>query len=125
GTIVFDNGVITAVGSNVAVPANAERIDVSGKHIYPGLIDAYSAMGLEEIGAVDVTLDMDELGDFNPNVRAEVAVNPESRHIGTARSNGVLVTVTTPSGGAISGLSAALIDRKSTRLNSSHVKISY
>lgn len=109
GTIVFDNGVITAVGSNVAVPANAERIDVSGKHIYPGLIDAYSAMGLEEIGAVDVTLDMDELGDFNPNVRAEVAVNPESRHIGTARSNGVLVTVTTPSGGAISGLSAALM----------------
>src|SRR5690606_10708246 len=47
--------------------------------------------------------------DFNPNVRAEVAVNPESRHIGTARSNGVLVTITTPSGGIVSGLSAALM----------------
>lgn len=109
GTIVFENGVITAIGSNIAVPANAQRVDVSGKHIYPGLIDAYSAMGLEEIGAVDVTLDTDELGDFNPNVRAEVAVNPESRHIGTARSNGVLVTITTPSGGIVSGLSAALM----------------
>lgn len=109
GTIVFENGVITAIGQNVAIPANAERVDVSGKHVYPGLIDAYSAMGLQEITSVDVTLDTDELGDFNPNVRAEVAVNPESRHIGTARSNGVLVTVTTPSGGVVSGLSAALM----------------
>lgn len=109
GTIVFENGTITAVGNNVSIPANAQRVDVSGKHIYPGLIDAYSAMGLQEIGAVDVTQDTDELGDFNPNVRAELAVNPESRHIGTARSNGVLVTVTTPSGGLVSGLSAALM----------------
>ena len=109
GTIVFENGSITAVGANVAVPANAQRIDASGKHVYPGLIDAYSAMGIQEIGAVDVTQDTDELGDFNPNVRAELAVNPESRHIGTARSSGVLVTITTPSGGLVSGLSAALM----------------
>ncbi|HUF71085.1 MAG TPA: amidohydrolase family protein [Longimicrobiales bacterium] len=109
GTIVFDGGVIVAVGANVAVPAGARRVDATGKHIYPGLIDAYSAMGLEEIGAVDVTSDTNELGDFNPNVRAEVAVNPESRHIGTARSNGVLVTITTPAGGRVSGLSAAMM----------------
>lgn len=109
GTIVFENGVITAVGTDVTIPASAQRIDVSGKHIYPGLIDAYSTMGLSEIGAVDVTHDTDELGDFNPNVRAELAVNPESRHIGTARSNGVLVTLTTPQGGLVSGLSAAMM----------------
>jgi imidazolonepropionase-like amidohydrolase len=109
GIIVFANGVITAVGADVAVPAGARRIDVSGRHIYPGLIDGYSAMGLQEIGAVDVTNDTNELGDFNPNVRAEVAVNPESRHIGTARSNGVLVTLTTPAGGIVSGLTAALM----------------
>ena len=109
GTIVFENGVITAIGTDVEIPARAQRVDATGKHIYPGLIDAYSAMGLSEIGAVDVTQDTDELGDFTPNVRAELAVNPESRHIGTARSNGVLVTVTTPSGGLVSGLSAALM----------------
>lgn len=109
GTIVFENGVITAIGTDVTIPPGAERVDVAGKHIYPGLIDAYSAMGISEIGAVDVTQDTDELGEFNPNVRAELAVNPESRHIGTARSNGVLVTVTTPSGGLVSGLSAALM----------------
>jgi imidazolonepropionase-like amidohydrolase len=109
GTIVFEHGRITALGANVAVPANAERVDVAGKHIYPGLVDAYSQMGLFEIGGFDVTIDVNELGQFNPNVRTHVAVNPESRHIGVGRSNGVLVTVSSPSGGLISGLSSAMM----------------
>jgi imidazolonepropionase-like amidohydrolase len=108
GTIVFTDGRITAVGANVQVPANAERVDISGKHVYPGLVSAFSTVGIAEIGSVDVTNDTSELGDINPNVRAEVAVNAESRHIGTTRSNGVLVTVTSPSGGLISGLAAAM-----------------
>jgi imidazolonepropionase-like amidohydrolase len=108
GTIVFDNGRITAIGQNVAVPANAERVDASGKHIYPGLIDAYNQMGLFEIGGIGVTIDLNETGDFNPNVRAQVAFNPETRHSGVARSNGVLVAVSTPGGGLISGHSAAM-----------------
>lgn len=108
GTIVFQNGVITAVGQDVEIPAGARVVDVSGKHIYPGLIDSYSQVGISEIGAVDVSNDTNELGDFNPNVRAELAVNGESRHIGTTRTAGVLVTLTTPGGGLISGLSSAM-----------------
>ena len=108
GTIVFENGVITAVGRDVAIPAGARVVDVSGKHIYPGLIDTYSTVGISEIGAVDVSNDTNELGDFNPNVRAELAVNGESRHIGTTRTAGILVTLTTPGGGLISGLSSAM-----------------
>lgn len=108
GSIVLDGGKIVAIGQNVEVPRGARIVDVSGKHIYPGLIDAYSTVGITEIGAVDVSNDINEIGDFNPNVRAEVAVNAESRHIGTTRSAGVLVTFTTPGGGVISGLSSAM-----------------
>lgn len=109
GTIVFDRGRITAIGgAEVVVPTGAKVVDVSGKHIYPGLVDAYTTLGITEVGAVDVTNDINELGDFNPNVRAEVAVNAESRHIGTTRSAGVLVAFSTPEGGVISGLSSAL-----------------
>ena len=108
GTILFENGVITAVGADIEVPDGARVVDVSGKHIYPGLIDAYSTVGISEIGAVDVSSDVNELGDFNPNVHAAVAVNAESRHIGTTRSAGVLVTLTTPGGGLISGMSSAM-----------------
>ena len=108
GTIVFENGLITAIGTDVEIPSGARVVDVSGKHIYPGLIDAYSTVGISEIGAVDVSSDVNELGDFNPNIRAEIAVNAESRHIGTSRSAGVLVTLTTPGGGLISGMSSAM-----------------
>ncbi len=109
GTIVFDNGVITEIGPNVQIPAGAERIDARGRHIYPGLIDAFSTMGLFEIGGITQAIDLNELGTINPNVRAEVAVNPESRHIGVARSAGVLITLTSPAGGLISGLGAAMM----------------
>lgn len=109
GTIVLERGKITAVGGpEVAAPRAAKVVDVTGKHIYPGLIDAYSTVGITEIGSVDVSNDINELGDFNPNVRADVAVNAESRHIGTTRSAGVLVAFSTPEGGVISGLSSAL-----------------
>jgi imidazolonepropionase-like amidohydrolase len=108
GTIVLERGKITAIGTNVTVPRGAKIVDLTGKHIYPGLIDAYSTVGITEIGAVDVSNDIVELGDFNPNVRAEVAVNAESRHIGTTRSAGVLVAFSTPGGGLVSGLSSAM-----------------
>lgn len=108
GTIVLNGGKIVAVGANVTIPAGAKVVDVTGKHIYPGLIDAYSTVGISEIGAVDVSNDVNEIGDFNSNVRADVAVNAESRHIGTTRSAGVLVAFSTPGGGLISGLSSAM-----------------
>ncbi len=109
GTIVLEKGKITAIGGpEVAAPRAAKIVDLTGKHIYPGLIDAYSTVGLTEIGAVDVSNDIAERGDFNPNIRAEIAVNAESRHIGTTRSAGVLVAFSTPEGGVISGLSSAM-----------------
>jgi len=108
GIIVFENGTITAIGADARIPANARVVDVTGKHIYPGLIDAYTTVGLSEIGAVDMSNDVNEVGDFNPNIRSEVGVNAESRHIGTSRSAGVLTALPTPGGGLISGMSSAL-----------------
>src|SRR5258708_38852895 len=58
GTILFDKGKIVAVGANVDVPQQAEKIDAAGKDIYPGIIDARSNLGLTEIGAVRATNDI-------------------------------------------------------------------
>ncbi|PWN06665.1 imidazolonepropionase [Rhodohalobacter mucosus] len=109
GTILFEKGKITAVGTDVTIPSGAVRENVTGKHIYPGLIDSWSQMGLYEIGAVSMTVDINEQGPINPNVRAERAFNAESRHIGVARSAGVLTAVSSPGGGLISGQSAAMM----------------
>lgn len=108
GTLLFENGVITAVGTDVDLPEGTLIEDAAGKQIYPGIIDSYSQMGIYEIGSVSLTVDVNEQGPVNPNVKVERAFNPESRHIGVARSAGVLTSVTTPGGGLISGQSAAM-----------------
>ena len=108
GTIVFENGKITAIGKDAAVPAGAEVIDGSGKHVYPGLINANTVLGLVEIGAVRATVDVEEAGALNPNVRALTTVNPDSELIPVARTAGVLTALSVPEGGIISGQSAVL-----------------
>ena len=109
GTILFDKGKITGLGTSVNIPDGAEVINASGKHVYPGLISADTYIGLVEIGAVRASVDRTETGKINPNVRAEAAVNPESELIPVARANGVTVAVSSPSGGVISGTSAILM----------------
>jgi imidazolonepropionase-like amidohydrolase len=109
GTILFDKGKIVAVGKDIALPQGTEVIDGSGKHIYPGLMSPDTYIGLMEIGAVRATRDFAETGQINPNVRAEVAVNPESEIIPVTRANGITTFVTAPRGGIISGLSAVMM----------------
>jgi len=108
GTIVFANGVITAVGADVAVPSGATVIDGSGLRVYPGMIDSGSHVGLLEIESVPGSVDTAELGDINPNSRAEVAVNPHSNVIPVTRVNGITTVVSEPTGGIISGSSALI-----------------
>ena len=107
-TLLFDNGKIVAIGTDVAIPANAERVELTGKHIYPGLIDANSQLGLVEVSSVRGSRDQTETGLINPNVRAEVAFNPDSELIPVSRSGGVLTVLTVPSGGLIAGKSACM-----------------
>jgi imidazolonepropionase-like amidohydrolase len=108
GTIVFSNGTITAVGRDVAVPQGAMVIDGTGLRVYPGLIDSGSQVGLVEISAVPGSVDTAELGEINPNARAEVAVNPHSNVIPVTRVNGITSVIVEPSGGIISGSSALM-----------------
>lgn len=109
GTIVFVDGKITAIGTDVTVPAGAQVVDVTGKRIYPGIINAYTSIGLTEIGAVRATRDSRETGSINPNVRAEVSVNPGSEIIPVTRASGIAVVLSVPAGGTISGRSAVLM----------------
>lgn len=93
GFVLFKNGVIESVGSG-PMPATSDQvriIDGTGRHVYPGLIAAYSQLGLTEIAAVRATLDMGEVGPGTPEVRAATAVNPDSSLLPVTRSNGVLI----------------------------------
>jgi imidazolonepropionase-like amidohydrolase len=106
--VLIQGGKIAGVGSNVTAPSGATVIDVTGKFVYPGMIDSQTDMGLSEIGSVPATQDVSELGTYNPHMKALTAVNPSSELIAVSRVNGVTSVITAPSGGLISG-QAALI----------------
>ncbi len=108
GVLVLDGNKIVAVGADVAIPVGADVIDVSGKHVYPGFVSANSILGLTEIGAVRATRDFSELGEINSDLRAEVAVNADSRLLPVAISGGVLTAHVVLGGGVFSGSSAVM-----------------
>ena len=103
--VLFENGRITALGTNLEPPAGAEIIDVSGKHVYPGLIAPATVIGLREIDAVRAMRDDSEVGSITPEVRADVAWNPDSEIIPTVRSNGIAVAQIAPRGRMLRGRS--------------------
>jgi imidazolonepropionase-like amidohydrolase len=108
GTVVFTDGKIVSVGADVAVPAGARLVDVTGKHVYPSLFPAATQLGLVEIGAVRATVDTSEIGEINPHARADYAMNFDSELLPVTRSAGVLVAGITPLGGIVSGSAAAM-----------------
>jgi len=111
GILTIHDGKISSVGDARVVKIDLtdyEVINVSGKHVYPGLILGNSRVGLVDINAVRATLDYREVGDFTPNVRSVIAYNTDSEVIPTFRFNGILLAQVVPTGGIISGTSSVV-----------------
>lgn len=108
GAVLIEGEKIVAVGADIEIPEGAVWVDTDGMHVYPGLIEAHSQLGLVEVNSVPGSVDHREVGNLNPNVRAEVAVNPDSERIPVARASGILVAHVVPTGGTISGTSAVM-----------------
>ena len=104
GYVVFVGGVITDVGRGEppAVP-DARVFKADRMHVYPGLVSADTTLGLVETSAVRITADYGEYGTVTPEVRAAVAINPDSDLIPVARANGILTAMVVPRGGLVSG----------------------
>jgi imidazolonepropionase-like amidohydrolase len=106
GCLLIKNGKIEAIGKEIEAPAEARVIDAHGKSVYPGFIDGFTHLGLMEIRAIPSTVDTQELGKFNPELKVVWAINPHSVHFGTSRINGTTTALVAPSGGIFPGLSA-------------------
>jgi imidazolonepropionase-like amidohydrolase len=115
GTVLIRDGKIAAVGAGIAIPADAQVIDATGLDVYPGMFDPVTQIGLNEVSAVRATVDVSELGDYNPELVAATAVNPASAHIAVTRANGITEVIAAPgtagfdleSGGLIAGQASA------------------
>ncbi len=106
--LLFERGRISQIGKSLSMPSGTEVIDVTGKRVYPGLIDAATTLGLVEIGEVRATRDASEVGMITPEAQSHVAYNPDSEIIPTVRANGITTALVAPTGGMISGRSSLI-----------------
>ena len=106
--LLFAEGRIITIDEQIQPSPDTDIYEIYGKHVIPGFVAAYTRIGLTEISAVKQTNDHSEIGDINPNVRANVAYNPDSDLIPVTRSNGVLIVNSAPSSGRISGQSSVM-----------------
>tara|TARA_Y100001954_G_scaffold125978_1_gene135118 strand:+ start:146 stop:1465 length:1320 start_codon:yes stop_codon:yes gene_type:complete len=106
--LLFAEGKIITIDEQIQPSPETDVLDIYGKHVIPGFIAGYTRIGLTEISAVKQTNDHSEIGEINPNVRANVAYNPDSDLIPVTRSNGVLTVNSAPSSGRIPGQSSVM-----------------
>ena len=138
GNVIVRNGLIDAVGSDVAIPADAWVIEGDGLTVYPGLIDALSTFGIPEAappisnggGRGGFPVQAAQPAAVNPVaqppaslpargpedrpyttswIRAADLVRPTDRRIESARAEGFTTAVTFPPRGIFAG-QGAIVD---------------
>jgi hypothetical protein len=111
GTVLIRDGRITAIGADVAVPADAQRIDATGRWVTPGLMNVVSVVGLVEIPLSGSATDERALGRNNiaAAFRPWEAFDGASPLIASTRNDGITTIGLMPSGNLVSG-QHALVD---------------
>lgn len=108
GVILIRNGRITALGTDIPVPAGAPIIDASKYIAYPGFIDAFTNLGASD--KVTIERDDDEAtSPVTPHLRIIDGFDPGSEYIPLARKAGITTVLAAPSiGNLLSGQSALM-----------------
>jgi imidazolonepropionase-like amidohydrolase len=111
GTVVIRGEIIADITEGVEPPPEARVIDIEGKVVMPGMIDAYTHLGLVEIGLVKATRDiLEDVEASTPQMMVVDAINPQSELIPVARSTGVTTVLVAPGEGNVLSGQSALID---------------
>ena len=130
GTVVMRDGLIEAVGANVAPPADARVIDGAGLTVYPGMIDSSTSLGIPQpspspgaspVGgggggfaqlrpqtSTTVALNSAQPAGLQPEVMAEDFLRPGGEQIEAARAAGITTALTAPRTGIWMGQSALI-----------------
>ena len=107
GTLVIRNGKVEKAGANVSVPADARVMDMSGKTIYPGLIDPFTNVGMAKQDEEEA-----ESGarSWNPHLRAQMSASEmyqtEGEGMEGLRKQGFTTVLTAPDMGIFRGQAA-------------------
>lgn len=104
GTVVIADGKITAVGADVTIPQDAQVIDVEGRIITPGFIDAHTHMGIDEEIHQPIGDDCNEMTEPNTaELRAMDAINYRDLSFQDAVKAGITTVMITPGSANVFG----------------------
>lgn len=109
GDVLVEGSTIAKVGTGLAA-ADAKRIDVSGKYVIPGFVDAHCHIGMFGDAVGFEGEDGNEMTDpVTPHLRAIDSIYPHDRPFEEALQAGVTTAVTGPgSGNVVGGTFAAI-----------------
>lgn len=119
GTVLIRDGLIAAVGATVTVPADARVLDLSGRTVYPGLIDLTSSLGLPAQpaggpggagggggGAAAAAAAANAPVGLEPERVVADELRAQAADIRAARDAGITAVLTAPARGAFRGQAA-------------------
>ncbi|MCL4407457.1 MAG: amidohydrolase family protein, partial [Thermotogae bacterium] len=124
GDVLVKDSKIYKVGESIKKDEDTEVIDLAGKYLFPGFIDAHSHIGLKEESVNDpVGSDVNEMTDpITADVKAIDGFNPEDPAIDRALSGGVTTVMIVPGSGNTVGGQGAIIKFKSKIVDEMIVK---
>ena len=110
GTVLIEAGTITAVGRDIAIPADIDVIDATGKWVLPGFVEAHGHVGIDEEANGPAGDDTNEMTAPNTAaVRAIDAINIDDEGFRDALAGGITSVVVKPgSGNPIGGQTVAI-----------------
>ncbi|MCP5009083.1 MAG: amidohydrolase family protein [Aestuariibacter sp.] len=98
-TVLIDNNTVVSVSKGAEVPAGYNVIDATGKYVTPGLVGAYTQLGLVEVGmsagTVDSSVSTLPISATGAAYDVSYAVNPDSSLMAISRVEGVTSAATT------------------------------
>jgi imidazolonepropionase-like amidohydrolase len=116
-TVVISRGLIAAVAKGAAVPEEAWVIDGKGLFVYPGLVDAFTDVGIPPAPApaegaprqqAPISRGPEDRPGSTPWRSAAEEANLSDQRIETWRSAGFTTVVSAPKGGMLPGQAAVL-----------------
>lgn len=118
GTLLWQDDKITAVGAQVEIPEDAQRIDGTGWVITPGFVDAHTHVGIQE----EIYQEGDDLNEISesaltPEMRAIDGINPYDLGFRDALSGGVTTVMIAPGSANVIGGSISILKTAGTELD--------
>lgn len=102
--ILVVDGVIRAIGKELAVEEGTQIVDAAGLEVYPGFVDAHSHLGLDGYGIGFEGKDYNEYTDIvTPHLNAIDGINPFDPSIELAAKGGVTTVCTGPGSSNVLG----------------------